>query len=188
MFCCNHNVGEEEYNLLLQIDRSALRSLNTVEQNAYKIFRPLHHKNDQTPMLESDTDEQIIIVIPFMSIVKLTNISVIGMGEHSPSSLKAFVNTEVDFDNCDGMPPTQSWQLNAGETELSTRVSSFSNVKQLVLYFDQNHGEDVTQISYIGLKGVWSPAPKDAIITKYELLANPADHPQVTETLNRSIN
>ncbi|KAJ3308988.1 hypothetical protein HDU76_003754 [Blyttiomyces sp. JEL0837] len=102
--------------------------------------------------------------------------------------MKAYINREdIDFDSVESIqPPDQEWDLieappssskNTRQTpEYPTRISKFSNVRNLTLYFPSNGGGDTTKIFYVGLKGEWTEVKKDPIITLYELAANPADH------------
>ncbi|KAI9101655.1 galactose-binding domain-like protein [Phlyctochytrium arcticum] len=173
-----------EYTLYRQIDTDHIRCLNESEEDAAKhVFKTWEDRFDLTKYVESDADEQLIINIPFTANVKIKSISVMGgPDQKTPSRMKAFVNREdIDFDNAESVTETQEWELTpetprGNIAEYGTRVAKFTNVRNLVLYFPENFGDDVTRIYYIGLKGEWSEIKKDPIITSYELAANPADH------------
>ncbi|KAF9194784.1 hypothetical protein BGZ50_005824 [Haplosporangium sp. Z 11] len=150
---------------------------------------------DDTKMVESDADEQLILRIPFTGLVKLKSISLRAEpGETAPRKMKAFVNRDdLDFDNAESTVPTQEWDLvedSYGQVaEYNTRVAKFTSIRNLTLYFSENFGGDTTKISFIGLKGEFSVLKKDPIITVYELQANPADHkvPGTKESLGHEI-
>ncbi|KAJ3219060.1 hypothetical protein HK099_004827 [Clydaea vesicula] len=164
----------EQYTLYKHIDVESIRALNEKFPNsAKKIFKTWDERFDQSHILESDVDE---------SSVKLKGISILGgPSESSPMKMKAFINREdIDFDTCESIKADQEWDLvendNLSLLEYETRVSKFTSLRNLTLYFSENNGAETTKISYIGLKGEFKVLNKDPIITVYELAANPADH------------
>lgn len=52
----------------------------------------------------------------------------------------------------------------------------FGKVQSLTLFFVDNYGEDVTRISYLGLKGDWMQLGRAPTNILYEAAANPSDH------------
>ncbi|KAF9178208.1 hypothetical protein BGZ51_008027 [Haplosporangium sp. Z 767] len=179
-----------------RIDHDNVVCLNESEPNAGRsVLKPWHEKMDDTKMVESDADEQLILRIPFTGLVKLKSISLRAEpGETAPRKMKAFVNRDdLDFDNAESTVPTQEWDLvedSYGQVaEYNTRVAKFTSIRNLTLYFSENFGGDTTKISFIGLKGEFSVLKKDPIITVYELQANPADHkvPGTKESLGHEI-
>ncbi|KAL2913984.1 hypothetical protein HK105_206422 [Polyrhizophydium stewartii] len=173
-----------EFTLYTQIAFDSVRCLNeAVDGSARTVFKPWDQRFDQTKVLASDADEQLIVFIPFTGSVKLKSIAVLGFNDLSaPSKMKAFINREdIDFDSVESTGCQQEWELVESTPrgvipEYPTRMARFSNVRNLTLFFPSNFGDDVTQILYIGLKGEWTALNRDPIITVYELAANPADH------------
>lgn len=59
----------------------------------------------------------------------------------------------------------------------------FNTVRSLDLFFEDNWGrgeEEVTRISYIGVKGEWMKLSREPVSFLYEAAANPADHKMVS--------
>ena len=124
------------------IDLDKVVCLNEARDGSARevLSKPWEQRNEAAPLLVSDADEQLIVTIPFTVAVKVVSICIIGSGDDaSPSRMKAFVNrSDIDFDNADGLPVTQAWDLPqrnpAGRTEIKTNVSKFQNVFTLTLY------------------------------------------------------
>ncbi|KAJ3414129.1 hypothetical protein HDV05_007073 [Chytridiales sp. JEL 0842] len=191
------DVKGAEFSLYKHIDTDNVRALNeAVDGSGKTIFKPWDQRFETTKYLESDADAQLIIFIPFTGNVKLKSILLYGdPGDTHPTMMKAYINREdVDFDSVESIqPPDGEWNLlhshlqfqSLGQggakqiPEYQTRVTKFTNVRNLTLYFPENASGDedsVTRIRYIGLKGEWEEVKRDPIITLYELAANPADH------------
>ncbi|KAJ3266131.1 hypothetical protein HDU77_002618 [Chytriomyces hyalinus] len=180
-----------EFTLFKHIDKDNIRAYNeAVDGSAKSVFKSWDDRLNDSMVLESDADEQLILFIPFTGNVKLKSIAIRGVAEHAPSSMKVFINREdIDFSNVESIQEwDQEWELidptvNAmmGEIpEYPTRMARFGNVRNLTIFFPANvSGSDVTKIAYIGLKGEWTEVNKDPIITVYELAANPADHKKI---------
>lgn len=60
--------------------------------------------------------------------------------------------------------------------ELPVKRTSFGNVYNLNLFFEDNHGEDVSRVYWIGLKGEFMQLNREPIEVLYEKAANPKDH------------
>ncbi|KAG0042431.1 hypothetical protein BGZ83_000463 [Gryganskiella cystojenkinii] len=179
-----------------RIDHDNVVCLNESEPGQGRsILKPWHEKMDDTKILESDADEQLILRIPFTGMVKLKSITIRSEpGETAPRTMKAFTNKDdLDFDNAESTTATQEWDLvedtHGQVAEYSTRVAKFSSIRSLTLFFGENFGGDTTRISFIGLKGEFSEFKRDPIITVYELQANPADHkvPGTKDALHHEI-
>merc|ERR1712187_1019474 len=126
------------------------------------------------------------LVLSFNSPVLVRRILVIGGGESNdmgeeelaahPSRLCCFVNRgeEFDFSSVNDLEATQEFNLavNAHDsTGLLTRISAFTNVTTLALYFPANHGgSPSTLLRYIGLQGEHTHHKREAVLTKYEKL------------------
>jgi hypothetical protein len=52
----------------------------------------------------------------------------------------------------------------------------FGKVQSLTLFVEDNYGDDVTRISYLGFKGDWMKLGQAPTNILYEAAANPADH------------
>ncbi|KAJ3288414.1 hypothetical protein HDU79_004846 [Rhizoclosmatium sp. JEL0117] len=179
-----------EFTLYKHIDIDNIRTFNEAVPGSGKtVFKSYEERLDDSKFVESDADDQLIIFIPFTGNVKLKSIAIRGFGEHSPSSMKAYINREdVDFSTVESITTAdQEWELIdptvntlSDIPEYPTRLTKFGNVRNLTLFFPGNvSNDDVTRITYIGLKGEWTPVNKDPIITIYEAAANPADHKKI---------
>ncbi|TPX33836.1 hypothetical protein SmJEL517_g03305 [Synchytrium microbalum] len=177
----------EQSSLFKVIDVDRIRAFNVCndEESARKVFKPWDKRFDHEPYLESDSDNQLIIFVPFTGMVKLKSILIMGgPNEMMPKTLKVFTNREdVDFDSVDTTTPLQEWGLIDTTTtaareipEYPTRMAKFTSVRNITLFISNNYGDEKTRISYIAFKGEWTELKKDPLITIGEFAANPADH------------
>ncbi|KAG0263344.1 hypothetical protein DFQ27_001803 [Actinomortierella ambigua] len=156
--------------LLGKIDRDLVVCLNESAPGQGKaILKPWADKMDDTKVLESDADEQLILFIPFTASVRIKSISIrYEPGETAPSKVKAFTNREdVDFDTAESMEPTQEFDL-----------------------VDDTRGQVIEYVTkYEKEKNHTQSFKQDPIITVYELQANPADHkvPGAVETFGHTL-
>ena len=154
------------------------------------VLRPHERRLERQPWLASDADEELLLVLRFTSPVHIRKILVIGGGGESeegnaelaahPSRLHCFVNRhEFDFGSVHEVAATQEFHLSAnphGTTELCTRVSAFTNVTTLALYFPANCGDTPsTLLRYVGLQGDHTHHKQQAVHAEYELLCQPGD-------------
>ncbi|KAG2232548.1 galactose-binding domain-like protein [Thamnidium elegans] len=197
---CEHDHSDlpesgEQFLLYSKIDLDNVRCLNESELNSgKKVIRPWNERMDDLKLVESDADEQLIVVIPFTGSVKLRSICLrTDPTDSAPSKMKVFINRDdVDFDTADSYTPVQEFDLVEGSNnviEYGVRITKFTSVRNIILYFPENFGEDTSIIRYIGFKGEWTEIKRDPIITIYEAKANPADHkvPGAEEKMGHSI-
>ena len=170
------------YSLYSKIDLNRLECLNeAVDGSAKTIFKPWNERLDNENYVESDADEELLFNIAFTGNIKLKGIIVRGANDDShPSSLKIYKNRpNMSFDDT-SLEPDQEFELQRdtmATAEYPTKIVKFATVNHLTLYFPKNFGDDTTRIYYIGLKGDFTAAQRDAIlIANYELASNPADH------------
>lgn len=166
----------EAWSLYTQVDTNSTIALNEATPNSLpNVLRPWHQRCDPSlPILRSDADEQLLLKIPFISPVGIRSICVIGAGDaENPATMKAFINNEaMDFSTAESAKPVQVFELvernPEGAVEYSTKYTKFQNVSTLWLFISRNFGADVTEIRYIGLKGVFSRYKREAVHTVYE--------------------
>lgn len=116
--------------------------------------------------------------------MKIKSISLHGPADAcSPAELRVFTNQpDLDFSTIEAKPATQQWKLIVPSVvtdepvEYQTKAFKFANVSHLTLFFSSNHGAPTTKLDYIGIFGEFMLGKSNPIITKYELLPNPADH------------
>jgi hypothetical protein len=183
----------EESSLFQQIDFAGVRCFNTTATDVTKIFRPWDQRFETENSIESDADEQLILFVPFTSMIKLKSIGILGPNDDTaPASVKVFINRDdIDFDSVDSITPIQEFDLvrecpSDFLPEYQTKLTKFQNVRNVTLYFDENFGADTTILNYVGFKGEWTNINKDPIITIYEAAPNPADHQKIADKMTNS--
>ncbi|EGX44750.1 hypothetical protein AOL_s00188g88 [Orbilia oligospora ATCC 24927] len=174
------------------IDFDAVSTLNESEPDAGKrvLRKTWDERLETTPELESDSDQELIMFVPFAGIVKLHSLLIYAPPDPtSPRTLKLFINrTDVDFSNATSVTPTQTLEIplvppssRPEIIEIPVKRALFNNVRSLTLFFEENHGydnddEDVTKIWYLGFRGDFMKVGREPVITLYEAAANPRDH------------
>ncbi|KAJ6043954.1 hypothetical protein N7499_006459 [Penicillium canescens] len=124
--------------------------------------------------VESDTDEQLMLYIPFQSTLKVHSLQITSLppadGDDEtpmrPRSIHVYKNTAhvLGFDEADGIPPVQKVEIQAGDWDEKTatatvglRFVNFQNVTSLVLFFVDGDGDSeklrVDRIRVIGEAG-----------------------------------
>ncbi len=117
--------------------------------------------------IESDTDEQVMLYMPFKASLRIHSLHITSLPPSSsssssttstsnptptlrPKTLKLYTNTAhvLGFDEADGIPPTQEMTLSPGEWDDATgtakvelRFVKFQNVTSLVLFVIDGEGE-----------------------------------------------
>ena len=167
------------------VDREGVQALNvTLPDEAISVLRPFVRRLDDLPApLQSNCDEEMILVIPFTSPCHIRKLMIIGGGddEQYPLTMKAYVNkTNLDFDSIADVTPAQTFNnigLNkAGTTEIIIpNVRTFTNVRVLTLYITANHGAEVTMLRYVGMQGEHTHYRREAVDAEYEVLCNGQD-------------
>lgn len=124
--------------------------------------------------------------------MKIKSISIHSAADYNaPAELRAFINQpDLEFSSIESKPSTQQWVLVAPASvksnepvEYATKAFKFANVSHLTLFVPRNYGAPRTRISYIGIYGEFMLGKSNPIITKYELLPNPADHKKQEELM-----
>ena len=100
----------------------------------------------------------------------------------SPRALKVFRNKDdLDFSTASDVSPTQ--ELTVSQTsdvqEIPVKRPSFGNTYNLTLFFEDNYGDDVSEIFWLGFKGEFAQLNREPFEVLYEKAANPKDHEMV---------
>lgn len=122
--------------------------------------------------IESDTDEQMMLFMPFQSTMKLHTLHITSLpptdGDDDetpgrPRTLQLYTNRShtLGFDEADGEPATQkielsedSWDKETGTAKVELRFVKFQNISSLVIFVVDGDGEgDKTRIDRIRLVG-----------------------------------
>mmetsp|Transcript_139613 Transcript_139613/g.434286 ORF Transcript_139613/g.434286 Transcript_139613/m.434286 type:complete len:206 (+) Transcript_139613:64-681(+) len=168
--------------LLPWIDVENVVGLNEDTPNtARRVFRPYDMRLDDTLFVEStEDDEELLLLVPLTSPVKVTGITVIGGDRGSaPSRVRLFINREdLDFSSVGDVEPTQELELAEdfhGAVQHPLRAAKFVSVTHLALHFPANLGGERTRIHWIGLWGVGSEYKRQAVMTVYEAIPNASE-------------
>lgn len=123
--------------------------------------------------VESDTDEQLIVFVPFQSSIKLQSLQITSLppppesdGDETPmrpKTIKLFTNRSqiMDFEEADEVNPTQTcvispedWDAKTGTATVELRYVKFQRISSLVAYFVDGDGEgDKLRVDRIRLVG-----------------------------------
>ncbi|MFH4974635.1 hypothetical protein AB6A40_001344 [Gnathostoma spinigerum] len=165
------------------IDTSRVTVLNeTIDGSGVKVFKSWDRKCSREEFVESDVDEELLFNIPFTAHVKLTGILFVGdMDGTHPSRLKIFKDRpSMSFADAETAIPDQEMAIkqdSVGEIDYPLKVSKFSNVSCISLYFPSNFGADQTRLYYIGLRGEYQCDFRQAVtIANYEARPMADDH------------
>ena len=159
-----------------EIQKSSLDILNANSDvgNIRSLFEQSEPGKDSEAKdwIESDTDEQLMIFIPFRSIVKIHTIHLTSIpsseGESEeevgrPAKLKLYANRPniVGFEEAEDITPTQevditpeSWDKKTGTIVINTRFVKFQNTSSLILFVEEGEdGYEKTRIDRIKIIG-----------------------------------
>lgn len=130
------------------IDRRQVECLNQKSSNPVS---NVWAKDDTT--LESDTDEQLIIIVPFNQTVKLHSIRLVAGPDMAtaPKEIKTFVNRlTLGFDEADSIPETETLTLTEKDylpnTVVPLRFVRYQNVNSVVLFISSNQGDEESTV------------------------------------------
>ncbi|KMZ57708.1 Thioredoxin-like protein 1 [Zostera marina] len=152
-------IHRNQVDLVNFIDFTEVECLNYVVgshplSNALKqVFR-----DDEDLYLQSDADEQLLMYIPFMQVVKLYSIVIFGSEEDGPRTVKLFVNKEhMGFSNVNDYPASASIDLSSENLKgepIILKYVKFQNVRSLTIFIEDNQGgTEETKVQKIILNG-----------------------------------
>ncbi|KAF2459003.1 PITH domain-containing protein [Lineolata rhizophorae] len=174
-----------------QIDFGAVTTLNeaTPRSGAAVVQKTWAQRLEPQPELESDADEQLLMMVPFTGQVRLHSILLrTSPTASAPRTLKVFLNRDdLDFGTATELAPTQAVELaqTADVQEHPVKRARFNATRCLALFFEDNFGrgdEDVTRLSYLAFKGDFMSLSKEPVNFLYEAAANPGDHQAIAGT------
>eukprot|EP00823_Brevimastigomonas_motovehiculus_P006181 TRINITY_DN5005_c0_g1_i1.p1 TRINITY_DN5005_c0_g1~~TRINITY_DN5005_c0_g1_i1.p1 ORF type:complete len:205 (-),score=25.72 TRINITY_DN5005_c0_g1_i1:536-1150(-) len=168
-------------NLYADIDRDKVYCLNEKVQDSGKsIIKPWDERLDMKTVVKSNDDPQLIIYIPFTSCVKLKAFNLITGGDTRPTKVKLFINKEgITFQDVDDLKCVQEITIvddTKAEADYVTKITKFSSVDNLTMYFPEAEGGKELNLFYLGLKGEASKAKRQAVAVTYESVPNIKDH------------
>ncbi|KAG8528076.1 uncharacterized protein KY384_006992 [Bacidia gigantensis] len=165
-----------------QIEFDNVRCLNESETDAGRrvVEKTFQQRLEPAPELVSDADEQLILFVPFAGVLKLHSVLIRASDSSScPQTLKLYHNhDDLDFSTASDLPPTQMLHISRTNEvqELPVKRTSFSNVYNLSLFIENNHGADESRLYWVGFKGEFTKLNREPFEVLYEKAANPKDH------------
>lgn len=172
------------------IRKESIVTLNEAVPDSGKlVFKPWDLRYDDTDIVESDADDQLLFQVPFAGAATLKSILVrIFPNETAPHSFSLFPNrTDLDFDTIGDVQATETFEFpltfeGSHIFEFSVKTRLYQNLQNLNIFFTKSDGsDDPTQIAYIGLRGSFVPFKGDPVVTIYEATPRPSDHPKVNQ-------
>ena len=132
----------------------------------------------QKDWVESDTDEQMMLFVPFMSIMKIHSLHITSLPPKAdagnvndevpmrPKTIKFYSNRAhvLGFDEAEDVAETQSitinpreWDEKTGTVKIELRFVKFQNVKSMVIFVVDGDGEGekvrIDRIRFVGDSG-----------------------------------
>jgi len=146
--------------LLEYVDFRSVECLNQQPAHAIENALKQGYREDQGLYLESDTDEQLLIHIPFNQAVKLTSLVIKSTDAEGkgPKNIKLFKNNpSLGFSEAENQPAVQEFDLSEKDLEgqsLTLRFTKFQQLNTLSIFISSNQGdEDTTRIQKIAIFG-----------------------------------
>ncbi|KAK5076278.1 Thioredoxin-like protein 1 [Lithohypha guttulata] len=165
------------YDVTDQVDVLGLELLNweTSKGGARAIFNTAKPKeNDDKDYVESDTDEQLMIYVPFQSTLKVRSLHITSAPTDTdddeqpsrPKVLKIFTNKPqaLSFDDAESNAATQDvtltekdWDPKTNTAKIELRFVKFQNVSSLVIFVAESEADNekvrIDRIRIIGESG-----------------------------------
>ena len=115
--------------------------------------------SNKDDVLQSDDDEQLLIVLPFTAQVRISAINFVGpKNDARPVIVKLFINaTNMGFSDAEDFKPTQVLKLEASDMD-SGRLKelnfvNFQRVNSITIFVEENAGADETILNQLTLFG-----------------------------------
>ncbi|OBT76345.1 hypothetical protein VF21_03638 [Pseudogymnoascus sp. 05NY08] len=171
-----------QHSLYQHIDFDAITTLNeaVAGSGAAVVKKTWAERLEDVPEVESDADEQLLMHIPFTGQIKLHSLLLrTSLSPSAPRTLKLFINRhDIDFDLATQLSPTQTLHLSQTSEiqDIPVKRALFGKAQSVTMFFEDNFGEEVSRVSYVGFRGEWmrlGGAPEGVL---YEAAANPRDH------------
>ena len=111
-------------------------------------------RDQETLIVESDADEQLLLSVALPAPVKLHSIA-LEAAENAPKSVKLFINKpDMNFDDAEGTPCTQALDMTGSGGKYTLKFVSFQFVQHLTIFVSDNMADDeVTNLEAVRLYG-----------------------------------
>jgi PITH domain len=131
-------------------------------------------KGSSKDWVESDTDDQLMLYVPFQSTLKIHSLQLTSIPSRSdddeapmrPKTIQIYTNRShiLGFEEADDITPTQSitleardWDTTTGTAKIELRFVKFQNVSSLVIFVVNGEGEGekvrIDRVRIIGESG-----------------------------------
>jgi len=144
-------------NLADHISVAGAECLN--EDPSHPICNLFQPNKDLVLKSDESVDHQLLVRIPFNTTVKLGGIKIYAPDtDEAPQVLKIFQNKfAIGFSDAEADTPEQTITLDKenlnSEEPIPLRFVKFQNVQSIQLFFEDNHGGDVTVLQHIEIFG-----------------------------------
>jgi hypothetical protein len=140
------------------VDWSSVECLNQIGSHSIANALKQGYRDDDGLHLASDSDEQLLVYIPFTQMIKLHSIVITGPEEEGPRTVKLFSNKEhMGFSNVNDYPPSDTVVLSDEHLKgqpVILKYVKFQNVRSLTIFIEDNQGGgDVSIVHKIALFG-----------------------------------
>ncbi|XP_039141090.1 PITH domain-containing protein At3g04780 [Dioscorea cayenensis subsp. rotundata] len=140
------------------VDWSGVECLNQSSSHSLVNAMKQGYRDDDGLHLESDSDEQLLIYVPFTQVIKLHSILINGPEDEGPRNLKLFANKEnMGFSDVNEYPPSDSIVLspeNLKGKPVIVKYVKFQSVRSLTIFVENNQGgNDISKVHKIILYG-----------------------------------
>lgn len=157
--------------LLEFVDFHVLECLNQQPNHTVDHVLKQGYRDDAGLFLESDTDEQLLLNVPFTQSTRLSAISIEGPEAEGPRLVKLYVNRpNMGFSDVDTLPSAQDIVFTPETltgTPIPLKIVKFQSVNVLTLFVEDNQkGTDTSKITKIVLYGSAGESMKVSEIKK----------------------
>lgn len=154
----------------LNVDSDAGNARSVFTNTAPSSLSKAQKTDDTKDWIESDTDEQLMLYIPFQATLKVHSLHITSIPTSDddddvsrPSSVRLYTNKSnvISFDEAEDLPATQTielkpedWDPNTHTAKLDLRFVKFQNITSLVVFVAESEGDgEKTRIDRIRIVG-----------------------------------
>ncbi|EFJ06578.1 hypothetical protein SELMODRAFT_272267 [Selaginella moellendorffii] len=140
------------------VDWSMVECLNESANHTHANALKKAYREDDELYLESDTDEQLLLYIPFNQVVKLHSVMIKSPADEGPKTVRLFANRQnMGFSNVGDFPPNDVITLTPEHLKgkpVLLKYVKFQNVRSVTVFIEDNQsGGEVTKLQRISLIG-----------------------------------
>ncbi|BBN13567.1 hypothetical protein MPTK1_6g04670 [Marchantia polymorpha subsp. ruderalis] len=150
--------ARHQIDLVECIDWVGVECLNEKSDRTFINVLKQGYRDDNGLQLESDTDEQLLIYIPFNQVVKLHSLIIRAPAEEGPKTVKLFANRQnMGFGNVGDFPPSDVLTLTPEQLQgkpVLLKYVKFQHVRSLTVFIEDNQsGAEETKVQKLAIVG-----------------------------------